>query len=294
MQAFLNADLTTTLLAVLLLVLVPCLASTPAIISHVDRLARRSKIQRQKAKALHVTDDSLCTPGTPGKYGVLLPDDSPPSTDGQRAAAMRSLAALYKTPEFKRHVQASGIDPRSVSRKLTLYEVRGVRLRCTPHPPVQSLRHMDPASFYQLTSAPVCYEQHPPARPLLALEYLTTCGIPAAAIVLHVSGATIPPPYALAWVIVHALCFAQGTSPVGRCLGMWYEHAVWCYTLPAWRVWAVVVLETAYCAASLGLGGLWSIAQRCCSPSRQGVAERLLCGRLVMERAAGSRRKGCC
>lgn len=150
---------------------------------------------------------------------------------------------------------------------------------------------MDPASFAQLTPGHAwVYEQHPPTRALLALEYLATCGIPAAAIVLQLAGIwAITPMFIASWLVIHALCFAHGTSPIGRCASAWYEHATWCYVLPAWRVWAVVVLETAYCAASLGLGGAWSVAHRCWGGPRQSVAERLLSARLVVERRVGGR-----
>lgn len=159
----------------------------------------------------------------------------------------------------------------------------------------QSLRDVDPLSFGQLTPGCTQFEQHAPSRWLLALEYVATSGVAAAALVLHVAGITpLSPLCAVAWVVLHALCFAHGTSPMGLCGSAWYEHATWCYRLPALRIWAVVLLETAYCAASLGLGGVWSIAHRCWGSGRQSVAERLLHARMIVEQPRPMGAARCC
>lgn len=70
-------------------------------------------------------DDHLCTPNTPGKYGIVLDDAETQhtSTSAQRDAAMRSVAGLCASPEFQRHMQLAGVDPAAVSQRLLVYEV---------------------------------------------------------------------------------------------------------------------------------------------------------------------------
>lgn len=129
------------------------------------------------------------------------------------------------------------------------------------------------------------YTSSIPPRHMLALEYIATCAAPAAAIILHTLGhTTLHTNTLLLWVCSTLAFAAQGTSPLGRMLGLWYEDVQWQFALPWWRVVGMVGAEVVYGAATVGVGSVVSLVMRCCSPPRQCMGERLVGGRMVVER----------
>lgn len=67
--------------------------------------------------------------------------------------------------------------------------------------------------------------------------------------------------------------------------GLWYEDSCTGQPVPWARIAAAQAVEAAYCAATLGLGSVLSLALRCCAVPGAAFGERVSGIHLVQERS---------
>lgn len=219
-----------------------------------------------------------------------------------------SVAALYSSVAFQRHVVENGVDVRRCDRRLELF---------------RALRELDPDTFQQLWATARGgirnmrkFDSAPPPVWVLAFEFICTTGLYVAALAYLLlgclgGGAWLPLSAqeveqlmqgAAAWAFINiaAVWWSGATLPAlvvggavwpptgsssaaGSQVMLRYEHDLWLTPSSTWRLLAATGTDILYSLSTLGLGLVVCLAMRCYGSSAQTVGERLMSVRLIRE-----------